>query len=88
MDSPGLYPYEIGCYSEGGFSCVYHQCTAGGGNEVEVEGGIKRLLTLMILGALAVRTQEPNPYMTGGKLNGVAWRLKGLSPQGIDSLQN
>jgi hypothetical protein len=36
-----------------------------------------RLLTLMmlvVLGAVAVRAQDPNRYLTRGKVNGVSWR--------------
>jgi hypothetical protein len=36
------------------------------------------LMTLMILGALAVRTQDPSPYFTNDKPNGLSWRTASL----------
>jgi hypothetical protein len=36
------------------------------------------LLMLIILGTMAVRTQQPSPYVTNGALNGLAWRADSL----------
>jgi hypothetical protein len=37
-------------------------------------GRFLMLMVMMILGALAVRTQQPSPYLTGPFVNGVMWR--------------